>query len=590
MAGWLWKSVPVLAVSAAALATAAGVAAATNLIANGTFEGSGAGSLSGWAGSGGTLALVAGNGGGHAARVTAANAGAQVYAYTSSKPVKTATAGAAYTLDGTVRSSTGGTVCLKLKEVPSGGSTTVGSAQQCVATTGTWQAFPTVAYTVAKTGDSLTVNVIEASPASGASFDIDNLVLAAGSAPVDGQAPDVPGNVTATANSATSATVSWSASHDNVGVTGYDVFRDGAKVKTVGGSVTSWQDTSLSASTSYTYTVDAFDAAGNTSAPSAGAPVTTPAGGGGGGSGPCGTVAPSTAPYSHIVVIMDENLTVADWQAATDATYTHMLASDCRFESNAAGETHPSFPNYLAVMSGTFNTCLGCSSGTDNIFHQLGQAGMSWRDYNQSMPKNCAANTSSVPYYRDGHNPAFWFTDLGPVSKGGDGSCATRDVPADPALWNDIAADALPSFAWIAPDDCRDMHWMNGTCESVTGKTKAARVAIGDDYIRQVVSAIAATPSYKAGQTLVVVTWDESNEQSTQAKGNWGIDCSNPSVYNANTATCHVVTILVSARITAGPTSTFLSHYSLTAAFEANFGLPLLAGAKNSWVTPAPIF
>jgi len=61
-------------------------------------------------------------------------------------------------------------------------------------------------------------------------------------------------------------------------------------------------------------------------------------------------------------------------------------------------------------------------------------------------------------------------------------------------------------------------------------------------------------------------------------------------VYNANTATCHVVTILVSARITAGPTSTFLSHYSLTAAFEANFGLPLLAGAKNSWVTPAPIF
>jgi hypothetical protein len=267
-----------------------------------------------------------------------------------------------------------------------------------------------------------------------------------------------------------------------------------------------------------------------------------------------------------------------------------MLANDCRYESNAAGETHPSFPNYLAVMSGAFNTCLGCSSSADNIFHQLGQAGMSWRDYNQSMPKNCAANTSSVPYYRDGHNPAFWFTDLGPTSKGGDGTCATRDVPADPALWNDIAADSLPAFAWIAPDDCRDMHWMNGTCESVTGKTKAARIAIGDDYIRQVVSAIAATPSYQAGQTLVVVTWDESNEQSTQAKGNWGIDCSNPSVYNANTATCHVVTILVSARITAGPTGTFLSHYSLTAAFEANFGLPLLAGAKNTWVTPAPIY
>jgi hypothetical protein len=74
-------------------------------------EGSGAGSLSGWGASGGALSLVAGNGGGHAARVTTSAAGAQVYAYTASKPVKTTTASTAYTLDGTVRSSTGGTVC-----------------------------------------------------------------------------------------------------------------------------------------------------------------------------------------------------------------------------------------------------------------------------------------------------------------------------------------------------------------------------------------------------------------------------------------------------------------------------------------------
>jgi phosphatidylinositol-3-phosphatase len=383
-------------------------------------------------------------------------------------------------------------------------------------------------------------------------------------------------------------TVGLAASTDNVGVTGYDVYRNGAKMKTVAGSVTSWQDTSVAASTTYTYAVDAFDAAGNTSNLSPGVAVTTPAGGGGGGgSNPCGTVPTSTTPYSHIVVIMDENLTVPDWQAATNAPYTHMLATDCRLEANAAGETHPSFPNYLAVTSGTFNTCLGCSSTADNIFHQLDVAGKTWKDYNQSMPHNCATNTSSVPYYRDGHNPAFWFTDLGATSKGGDGSCATRDVPADPNLWNDISADALPNFAWIAPDDCRDMHWMNGPCETVTGQTKANRIPIGDAYIGQIVTAIAATPSYQAGQTLIVVTWDESNEGSTQVKGNWGIDCSNPSVYTANKATCQVVTILVSARITAGPTNVFYSHYSLTSAFESNFGLPLLGAAPT--VTPAPI-
>ena len=520
--------------------------------------------------------------------MSASNAGSQAYAYTVTKPVKTTTAGTAYTLDGAVRSSTGGTVCLKVKEVPSGGSSTVGSAQQCVAATTAWQSFPTVAYTTLKSGDSLTVNVVEASPAAGATFDIDNLVLAVGSPGSDGTAPSIPGNVTATANSATAVTVGWAASTDNVGVTGYDVYRNGAKMKTVAGSVTSWQDTSVAASTTYTYAVDAFDAAGNTSQLSPGVAVTTPAGGGGGGgSNPCGTVPTSTTPYSHIVVIMDENLTVPDWQAATNAPYTHMLATDCRLEANAAGETHPSFPNYLAVTSGTFNTCLGCASTADNIFHQLDVAGKTWKDYNQSMPHNCATNTSSVPYYRDGHNPAFWFTDLGATSKGGDGSCATRDVPADPNLWNDISADALPNFAWIAPDDCRDMHWMNGPCETVTGQTKANRIPIGDAYIGQIVTAIAATPSYRAGQTLIVVTWDESNEGSTQVKGNWGIDCSKPSVYTANKATCQVVTILVSARITAGPANVFYSHYSLTSAFESNFGLPLLGAAPT--VTPAPI-
>jgi hypothetical protein len=56
---------------AVVLGLAALASAATNLIADGTFEGSGSGSLTGWGGSNGTLSLVAGNGGGHAARVTA---------------------------------------------------------------------------------------------------------------------------------------------------------------------------------------------------------------------------------------------------------------------------------------------------------------------------------------------------------------------------------------------------------------------------------------------------------------------------------------------------------------------------------------
>ena len=132
------------------------------------------------------------------------------------------------------------------------------------------------------------------------------------------------------------------------------------------------------------------------------------------------------------------------------------------------------------------------------------------------------------------------------------------------------------------------MHWMSGPCETVTGKTKADRIAIGDQYIKSIVTAIAATPSYQAGDTLIVVTWDESNELSVKDKGNWGIDCSNPTVYANNKATCQVVTILVSARIPSGPFGGFTSHYGLTAAFEQTLGLPLLNAARN--VDPSPIY
>ena len=82
-------------------------------------------------------------------------------------------------------------------------------------------------------------------------------------------------------------------------------------------------------------------------------------------------------------------------------------------------------------------------------------------------------------------------------------------------------------------------------------------------------------------------TFDESNYLSTQVKGNWGIDCSNHTVYLANTKTCQVATILISARMPTGPTSAFYSLYSIGAAIEQNFGLPLLGHEAS--VTPAPI-
>ncbi|MEZ4858066.1 MAG: GEVED domain-containing protein [Flavobacteriaceae bacterium] len=102
--------------------------------------------------------------------------------------------------------------------------------------------------------------------------------LTAGSG--DTQAPTTPTNLTASNVAETSLTLSWNASTDNVGVTGYEVFLNGGSIGSVTG--TSANVTGLTANTAYSFNVRAFDAAGNNSALSNTVNVTTTGGGGAG--------------------------------------------------------------------------------------------------------------------------------------------------------------------------------------------------------------------------------------------------------------------------------------------------------------------
>jgi PKD repeat protein len=83
--------------------------------------------------------------------------------------------------------------------------------------------------------------------------------------------PTVPTNLTATAVSTVQINLTWSAATDNVGVTGYKIFRNGVEIATT--TSTYYNDCYLTGSTSYSYTVAAFDAAGNISAQTS--PVST---------------------------------------------------------------------------------------------------------------------------------------------------------------------------------------------------------------------------------------------------------------------------------------------------------------------------
>jgi hypothetical protein len=98
--------------------------------------------------------------------------------------------------------------------------------------------------------------------------------------PRDTQPPSDPSGLSATAPSPNRVALSWTASTDDVGVTGYEIYRNDALLTTTSGTGTSYSDTPVARGTTYTYKVRALDAAGNLSRFSNAARVATPAGGG----------------------------------------------------------------------------------------------------------------------------------------------------------------------------------------------------------------------------------------------------------------------------------------------------------------------
>ena len=122
----------------------------------------------------------------------------------------------------------------------------------------------------------------------------------------DAPAPSAPGGVQASSRTATSIGLVWSASSDNVGVTGYGLYRAGALVSTV--TSTSGVFSGLTCNTNYTLAVDAADAAGNRSAKTTLMVATTA----------CPDTAPPSAPTGlSVSAVTQTGLTLA-WGASSD--------------------------------------------------------------------------------------------------------------------------------------------------------------------------------------------------------------------------------------------------------------------------------
>ncbi|WP_327322327.1 carbohydrate binding domain-containing protein [Streptomyces sp. NBC_01210] len=247
--------------AAAASLAVPGTAQAANLLSNPGFE---SGSLSGWSCTGGLGSVVSSPVHSGTKALAGAASSSDNAKCTQTVPVQPNTA---YTLSGWVR---GNYVYLG---VTGGASTWTPSA------TGYTQL--TVSFTTGASQTSAEI-YLNGWYAQGTYYADDiSLDGPGGGGGGDTQAPTAPTNLRSTAKTSSSVSLAWNASSDNVGVTGYDVYQGPTRALTVTG--TSATVSGLAASTSYSFTVRARDAAGNLSAASTAVSVTTDAGGGGGG-------------------------------------------------------------------------------------------------------------------------------------------------------------------------------------------------------------------------------------------------------------------------------------------------------------------
>ena len=140
--------------------------------------------------------------------------------------------------------------------------------------------------------------------------DVENGGVSVGVNPcnVDTTAPSTPAGVAGSPVDANTVSLAWNASTDNVGVSGYYVYRNGALIATVANG-TGYVDNTVAPSTTYSYTVKAFDAAVNVSGLSAAASVTTPA--------KVDTQAP-TVPAGLVKSGTTDSATTISWNASTD--------------------------------------------------------------------------------------------------------------------------------------------------------------------------------------------------------------------------------------------------------------------------------
>ena len=338
--------------------------------------------------------------------------------------------------------------------------------------------------------------------------------------------------------------------------------------------------------------------------------------------------AAAKAPKHVILIMMENHGTDTIFGNTEDAPFVNALIKEkgVRYLTQYYGVTHPSLPNYLALVSGdAMGVHDDCKAGADvkckpeefvpdaeekpmagrlltaeqerkaaetahlfpgkTLIDQLDDAGVSWKVYMQGMPEDHklaeywpldASGKVIAKLYAQKHNPFVYFSSF----------VGNHDRMAKLLPYDGFAADlrgGLAGFTWISPDQCHDMHGLSPSGTKAIGAEACADpesgldhsvIKLGDDFLKATVEAIRNSPVWN-DDTAIVIVWDEDDYA-----GSAGIKGSpvgrNGAVLGGGRAPLIVVT---SKDEPARKIDLPYNHYNLLATLEAAYEVDCLAHA-----------
>ena len=218
----------------------------------------------------------------------------------------------------------------------------------------------------------------------------------------------------------------------------------------------------------------------------------------------------------HVIIVLEENTDSSDICGPSVASMPFLcsLKSQGSFSNNYYAPTHPSIGNYDDLGWGVVttnddscdpNTC-GFPYTGDNIVREVAGAGKTWKGYAESLPSTCYFGGDSGEYAVR-HSPIPYIAEV-------QSNCLNRYVAfEDPNLGfaHDLAQNTLPNYAFITPNLCDDGHDCTLPGSSVPDSW------LQNNVLQPLLNTGHLDPT--SGDTVVIVTFDESDSDNTNGGG-----------------------------------------------------------------------